>query len=311
MDEIKSLGVYNNIAKDLKVVSGVLSATNLSPVEQREAIYQWVSNQDFTIIGLYAKAPRYASGKEVYQEFYNVVTPECEYVGLAVRENYTDIVEPRMVTINIQGVDDENNQLYFGGDWTKELAYGDTHTVLSGTTHQVMQQLNIINSSYISGSNITIATYQSSVLSGISTNDLVYFQKGENLVGIEHMIEWFDVSGNTVITKSFYSRFESFEAGVYEFNRRQNTVNQMISAADATSIQPYLKQLYEHYRFPYIDNYITVGDAQGWKDAIDNESNESIIFALDIIIPFTNIEGETVYKKIKDYIKDELYVGYK
>lgn len=311
MSGVKDLRVYNNIAKELQVITGVLSATNLSAIEQKEAAYQWVSNQDFTIIGLYAKAPRYASGKEVYQEFYNAVTPDGEYVGLAVKENYSDIVEPRMVSVNIQVVDDVNNQLYFGGDWTDEMASGDTHVILSGTTYQPIHQLNLINATYISGSNITIATYQPNVLAGISVGDLAYFQKGQNLVGIEHMIEWFDNSGTTVISKSFYARFESFEAGVHEFNRRQNTVNQMISAADATSIQPYIKEIYEHYRFPYIDNYINVGDAQGWKDAIDTETDASINFALDIVIPFTNIEGETVYKKIRDYIKDELYVGYK
>lgn len=312
MQEILNLVVYNNLAKEIKVKHTVLEKTGLSNSEILEVIHQWVSNKDFTIIGLYAKAPRYISGIEKYQEFYLSITPEGEYSRLAVREDFTDIKKPRMLQIPVQVVDNINNQLYLGGDFTGEVYSGITHTILDASnSFTPIAQVTPIVSNYISGSDVTIITYENSDFSIVSQGDVLYFQNGENLVGIDHEIKWYDNNGDVQITKTYYSRFEAGEASIHEYNRRQTTVNQMISSSDGTAIQPFVKAVYEHYKYPYIDNYVNLSQAKEWGLAIDNETDTQINTYLDIVIPFTDIEGVTTYKMIRQWIKDELYMGYK
>lgn len=312
MNDITKLGVYNCLSKEIQVVLSVLSATKLSFAEQLEATYQWISNKDFTIIGLYSKAPRYVSGIEIYQEFFTSVNPDGSFFGMAIREDFTDVISPRMLQIPIQVVDDGNNQIFLGGDFTDEVFSGTTHTILdSSNSYSPIMQANVIGAMYISGSDATLVQFDSVDLSNVSVNDIAYFQNGENLTGIDHEIKWFDVSGNTIITKTYYSRFQEGEAAIHEFNRRQITVNQMISSSDGSAVQPHVKAIYMHYKLGYIDDYINLGKAQEWADAIDNETDVKINVYLDIVIPFTDIEGNTIYKEIRDWIKDELYKGYK
>lgn len=316
MENIYNSVIYPFLKDELTIINNILKSTGATSNEREEALLQWISNKNFTILGLYAKAPKYDFGIEIYQEFYGVFTPTGEYKNLAVKENFSDIIAPRMIQIPIQIVDNDNNRIYIGGDFTDEIFIGTTMSILDSSNNYIpllQNQVSLV--SYIDlPDDVTMVEFPETDLSGVVTGDILYFQKGHKLVGIDSRIEWYDLSGNVILEKTFKERFEAVEAANIEFQRRQVTINQMINLSDGTAVQPFVKAIYEYFKEPYIDNYIQLGKAKELKDAIDatTTSNEPVIGSyLDIQIPVTDIEGNTQMKMIRNWMKDDLYEGYK
>jgi hypothetical protein len=304
------LKVYPFLKNEIDNEIQVLKAVGFSDSKIDESVYELASNKDFTIIGLYQKAPRYVSGIEVYQEFYCGFSPKKQYVGLAVREEFQDITSPREFNIPIQGVG--SNQLYIGGDFTSEVEVAQTHYILdTSNSYTILAALTVNGVVFNPQMGVTIVNYNPNSLTGIVQGDILYFQKGNRLTGLDSKIKWYDKNGTVVKEKTYKRRFEAAEASEYEYARRVRTVNQMIASADGTAIQPMVKTIYEHYVNPYINNYVAIGDAKAWKNAIDSEVNSQINAYLNIQIPFVDIDGNTTIKSIRNWIKDELYNGYK
>jgi hypothetical protein len=312
--EYTDLRVYPSFEKELSIVAQVLANTpSLSSEERNEAEYLWMENKDFTIIGLFSKPPRYLKGVKKYSEYYLQVTPQSVFEDLAVRKDFTDITSPLVLNIPNQGVDDANDQLYIGGDMTQYIEAGDTHYVLDQTTYDVKGALTVVSANYVGlPTDATIITYQAADLSGINAGDIISFTKGEELVGLHIDITWYNTNGSVGWEKRVTRRFSKHEAANYEYSRRRRTINQMIAAATGTAIQPFVTTIFKHYDdLGFIDNYINFGDHQGLKDAIDAETDPVISGYLAIVVPFTDIEGNTLVQPISEAIKNDLYEGYK
>jgi hypothetical protein len=303
--------LYSFHKKTIDFYYDVLNKIGFSDSKIDEALLEWLSNQSFSIIGLYSKAPRYLGGVKMYQEHYSAYSPTGEYKTLAVREDFIDVIKNRTLSIPIIIIDDINNSLIIGGDFEGDIDVNDTHIILdSSNNYTMLNMLTVTSRVFDINDDITIVTYNETDMSGFSANDIMYFTKGERLVGLDAKIQWLDIFGVVLKEKTYKERFDVAEASEYEYNRRLNTINQMIASSDGTAIQPFVKSIYEHYKNPYIDNYLSIGDFQSWKNAIDNEIDARINGYLNITIPFTDIEGVTTMKLIRDWIKDELYISY-
>lgn len=316
MNNIYNAVVYPYLSEEIDMFDSLLQSTGLNEEERQEHLLHWISNKNYTILGLYAKAPKYLSGVELYQEFYGVFTPTGQYKNLAVKETFSDVIGPRILELPIQSVDDINNRIYLGGNFTDEIFINDLHTILdTSNNYTPLLQTNVINVTYLDmPTDATLIEFSSVDLSNIVPGDILYFQKGQELVGIDHLIQWYNLSGEVIFEKTFKERFEQGEAAKKEFNRRQITISRMVNLSDGTAVQPFVKSIYEFFKDPYIDNYIQLGKFKEFKNAIDatTVSNEPIIGTyLDIEIPVTDIENVTEIKKIRDWIKDSLYEGYK
>ena len=96
MNNIYNAVVYPYLSEELDMFDSLLQSTGLNEEERQEHLLHWISNKNYTILGLYAKAPKYLSGVELYQEFYGVFTPTGQYKNLAVKETFSDIIGPRI-----------------------------------------------------------------------------------------------------------------------------------------------------------------------------------------------------------------------
>jgi len=304
--EYTKLRILDRIHGEIDIVSSLISLAGKSDAEKDLHIQNWISNKDFTIVSLYSKAPRYSQGAKKYAEYFLDITPNGNYINRAVRKDWIDLTAPRMVSLFTSGANNTTNILTIAGDFSKEIEVGAVHTLLDGTTYAPKGQATVI-SSVINAGNLDIV-YSS--ITGINVGDIIYFQKGERLIGVDINIAWYNIDDITVgIHKTVERRFSIAEASEYEYARRERSIRHMIAEADGTPISPNIKAIIDHYSAE-IKNYIELMQAQEWKDAIDSETDPVINAYLDIVIAVTDIEGNVVTAMIRDMIKNELYMGY-
>lgn len=303
MEYIK-LRVLDRINGEIEIVSKLIELTGKTDTEKDQYLQNWISHKDFTILELHSKAPRYIQGAKRYTEYYLDISPTNEYIGKAVRKDWVDSTAPRMVSLFVSAADNTLETVTIGGDFTKEIEVGATHTILSNL--QVPKGQATVASVVLNAGN-TVITYVD--ITGVVAGDVLYFQKGLRLIGVDINISWYNKDDTTGIYKTVERRFSIAEAASYEYLRRERSMQHMIAESDGTPISPFVGAIVNHYATE-INNYIKLSQAQEFKDAINAETNPVILAYLNIEITVTDIEGNSITAKIKDMIKDELYMGY-
>lgn len=308
----RNLKSYPLIKKELDAYVSVLEYQGYSKEAIEEFALSWMSNKDFTIIGLYAKPPKYLKGVKKYSEYFLQINPKGEYYNLAVRKEFTDITAPLFLSLPTVGGDAQTDSVFIPGDLTEYIEVGDTHAILHSSTYSPIHQCSVVSFSFNSRNNLTVVNYDSSIEDMSSGAVIVYFEKGKLLTGLHVDIKWYDNNGDVTKEKRVTRTLSKHASSNYEYSRRQRTINQMISAAAGTAVQPFVKAIYERYHAKgVISNYINFGDSESFKAALDNETDPTILSYLSIVLPYEDIEGNVITQTIKDAIKNDLYDGYR
>ncbi len=304
--------VYKNLKSEIDVIIQTLTATGAEEADIDDYVCQQVFAKNFTLIGLFTKPALYLQGIKQYTKYYSTKNPAGNFELLAIKKAFTDVTAPLVYTVQIQAAVDANNSIYFSGDFTDHIDNGDVYTILDGTTQAPKGQYTVQSASFDVGTDLTTVILSNFEAGAIVTGDIAYFSKGLELTGLVMDVDWYDINENIALSKRVTITLSTAEASAFEYRRRYRTIQQMTQQAKGTTIMPHVTAITDHFALE-ITNYQEYARVQEFKDAIDNldpVAYPKIEAYLEIEIPFTDVEGVTAMKKIRDWMKDELYVGY-
>jgi len=306
------LEIFPNIKEEIDIIKAILDVSPLSEPQKEYALSVWVKRMNITHINLFDQPPKYSQGKKVYTRYYTQLDPSIGFDSdnLSIRKDFEDITSPREITLTIKSVDDVANTLSFAGNYTKYFEVGDAHVILNGTTFAPKLGGLVVQTGGVTFNGTdTVITYSDFAVDAIAVNDIAYFTKGLKLDGIKIKISWYDSNGIAILKKQVIRTFTPAKAAIYQKKRIETTLIQMKAEAVGRSIEHAVTDLDTHYSTE-IYNYREFGDAQGWADAIDAETDPAILAHLAIPIPVIDLEGNPSIKTLANHLKDELYHPY-
>lgn len=310
MDIIENLRIYPFVKSEIDSQRAILNTTDLSRLVITRYLELTVIRVDLGQLGLEPKPPMFIQGAIKSAEYYSDYIPELDLFPsntLVAKINFTDMLLPRYWKLGIKAFDLTLNTLSIVKDRANVINVGDVHAILDGVDGVTIKGRPTVSSVTFLGGVTTVG--YNNLPANTSIGDVCYFPKGERLAGIKANYTWYNKDGTDGLLKTEEKILSIAEAGDLERLRRERSITHMIASAENTDIQEEVVAIKSHYD-SYIDVYERIGDWQSWTNAIDNESNPTILAYLAIQIPARQADGSLLIRTVKEFMKNGMYKGY-